>query len=154
MKVKLVDIKKCLKGSVFEHCCDEVQYNLYWIKWLLTCYNSYSSDRELNPILRVFDLYKQQTLKFLLEDNVSKDDKIQAFEINDKLPSIMDAINNWSNKNISTYNNHLREIGPNTISFLQKSKEENIFLKIFKSSKKINDMQKSITSITEELGYE
>ena len=153
MKVNLTDIKKYLKGSVFEHCCDEVQYNLYWIKWLLTCYNSYSSDRELNPILIVFDLYKQQTLKFLLEDNVSKDDKIQAFEINDKLPSIMDAINNWSNKNISTYNNHLREIGPNTISFLQKPKEENIFLKIFESSKKINDMQKSITSIAEELGY-
>ena len=153
MKVNLIDIKKYLKGSVFEHCCDEVQYNLYWIKWLLTCYNSYSSDRELNPILIVFDLYKQQTLKFLLEDNVSKDDKIQAFEINDKLPSIMDAINNWSNKNISTYNNHLREIGPNTISFLQKPKEENIFLKIFESSKKINNMQKSITSIAEELGY-
>jgi hypothetical protein len=146
MKVNLIDIKKYLKGSVFEHCCDEVQYNLYWIKWLLTCYNSYSSDRELNPILIVFYLYKQQTLKFLLEDNVSKDDKIQAFEINDKLPSIMDAINNWSNKNISTYNNHLREIGPNTISFLQKPKEENIFLKIFESSKKINNMQKSITS--------
>jgi hypothetical protein len=153
MKVNLIDIKKYLKGSVFEHCCDEVQYNLYWIKWLLTCYNSYSSDRELNPILIVFYLYKQQTLKFLLEDNVSKDDKIQAFEINDKLPSIMDAINNWSNKNISTYNNHLREIGPNTISFLQKPKEENIFLKIFESSKKINNMQKSITSIAEELGY-
>ena len=153
MKVNLTDIKKYLKGSVFEHCCDEVQYNLYWIKWLLTCYNSYSSDRELNPILIVFDLYKQQTLKFLLEDNVSKDDKIQAFEINDKLPSIMDAINNWSNKNISTYNNHLREIGPNIISFLQKPKEENIFLKIFESSKKINNMQKSITSIAEELGY-
>ena len=153
MKVNLTDIKKYLKGSVFEHCCDEVQYNLYWIKWLLTCYNSYSSDRELNPILIVFDLYKQQTLKFLLEDNISKDDKIQAFEINDKLSSIMDTLNNWSNKNISIYNSHLREIGPNTISFLQKPKEENIFLKIFEFSKKIKDMQKYITSIAEELGY-
>lgn len=153
MKITIEDINKQFQGSIFEDCCGEVKYNLYWVKWLLTCENSYSNDKKLNPILKVFEEFKKRSLEFLLDDNIPKIRRLKAFWINDSFPKIMDIVYNWLSKDLNAYNSNIKDVNFCVFKSLTESKEENIFLKIFNSSCKIKEMKKSIVSLAEELGY-
>ena len=130
--IYIIDKIKQLKGSIFEDMPLQNIIPLIYIQNFINSEEGWSNDIRVNPILKFYSLYEENTIKFLCEDAV---DNKCAYLLSSRLSIILDCLHNYLCGDLIAYERNKNKIEKEIIYQLEL--KDGVFSKVFWRSDKL-----------------